>query len=48
MACVALGPGLLKTRISDYTGDMSLGEAVKRMLKVIDAVDMREMANFYY
>lgn len=48
IACVALHPGWIKTRMTDFTGHMDPDEAADRMVKVIDAVDMSKTGKFFH
>ena len=48
ISCVALTPGWVKTKMSGFTGHMEPEEAVERMLKVIDSVDMGKTGTFLH
>jgi NAD(P)-dependent dehydrogenase (short-subunit alcohol dehydrogenase family) len=48
IARIALHPGWVKTKMSGYTGHMGPDEAVARMLKVLDSVDISKTGRFYH
>lgn len=48
IACIALHPGWIKTRMTSFAGHMGPDEAAERMIKVIDAVDMASTGKFFH
>ncbi|CZT00313.1 related to C-factor [Rhynchosporium agropyri] len=48
IACIALHPGGVKTKMSGFTGHMGPDEAVTRMLKVLDGIDMSKTGRFFH
>ena len=48
ISCVALTPGWVKTKMSGFTGHVEPEEAVERMMKVIDSVDIEKTGTFLH
>ena len=48
IACVALTPGSVKTKMLGFTGHMGPEEAVERMIEVIYSIDMEKTGMFFH
>lgn len=48
IAVVALSPGWVRTKMSGWTGHMNPDEAVSKMIKAIDGLDMKDTASFHH
>jgi len=48
IACVAMSPGWVQTKMSNWTGPGKADEAVASMLKVIDGLDFSHTSQFFH
>jgi NAD(P)-dependent dehydrogenase (short-subunit alcohol dehydrogenase family) len=48
ISCIALSPGWVQTKMSNYTGPLEPQEAVTRMIKVIDGLKPSDTASFWH
>ena len=48
ISCIAMSPGWVKTKMSNYTGPLEPPEAVERMIQVIDGLKPNDTASFYH
>jgi len=48
ISCVAVSHGWVKTKMTGFTGEMEVPEAVERMIKLIDGLKPSDTATFYH
>lgn len=48
IACIAMSPGWVKTKMSNWTGPLETPEAVARMIAVIDGLKFTDTGTFWH